>query len=700
MCPRRGCSVLSASKRSSRTAPAIDQNRPSDSLSALARKKRGMRHLLCVGALLLVCVSGCGRERTPPADAPAYSEQTNQPSTEPATSAHKIAYTVRFLVPDAEKLLPELKDNSQLVWLNADLPDSRVALERRMLEDVETARKILRSRGYYDGTAQGHIDWDAKPALVELELNAGRQYVIGTTAIRYRLPNAQTVTGASASETTKHEQNPVTGQDFMRTAPGTLTAFGLPSGAPAEAGAVLDAVSKLMTALHDQGYPLAAPGKTRYIVDRATGTFEAGIEVATGPLVRMGGVTVREERGVEPAVSPQYLTRLATWNPGQFWDDRLIRSYRTALQETGLFSSIGLEPGTPSAPSPTPSASSPKPPEDFLLTPVDVTVRDAPPRTISGGMQYSTDTGLGARGTWENRNLFGSGEHLRVTAPLSMDLQLLTATFRKPAFGAREQTLVGEVEARNETSDAYDQTAIYTAGGLERRFSGDWRNWWGSARVSLEAGKLDDHLQGSRAYSLFGIPLSLRRDTTDDLLNPTSGTRANLTVTPYTGTYDGALATVRTRLDASAYMTPFATSRIVLAARFGVGSLSGGSVMTIPASLRFYAGGGGSVRGYKYQSLGPHDIDDDPVGGLSFTDVGLEARFRITEHFGIVPFIDGGMVYESAMPKWGKDMAWGAGLGFRYYTAIGPIRLDVATPLQNRDKNKAIQIYFSIGQAF
>jgi len=134
--------------------------------------------------------------------------------------------------------------------------------------------------------------------------------------------------------------------------------------------------------------------------------------------------------------------------------------------------------------------------------------------------------------------------------------------------------------------------------------------------------------------------------------------------------------------------------------RAAAGSLTGENVRNIPASLRFYSGGGGSVRGYKYQSLGPHDRNGDPLGGLSFTDVSLEARFRITESFGIVPFVDGGMVYETTMPDWGRDLSWGVGLGFRYYTLIGPIRLDIATPLQDRDNNKAFQIYLSIGQAF
>ena len=128
---------------------------------------------------------------------------------------------------------------------------------------------------------------------------------------------------------------------------------------------------------------------------------------------------------------------------------------------------------------------------------------------------------------------------------------------------------MGEAWAINETTDAYDQSAMYAAAGLERRFRKEWRNWWASARVSLEAGKLSDNYRGSRTYSLLGVPLAVRRDTTNSLLNPTTGTRVNLEVTPYTGTYNGPLTTVRTRLDASGYWSPFDWSRLVLAGRTG-----------------------------------------------------------------------------------------------------------------------------------
>lgn len=613
------------------------------------------------------------------------------PVQEEKAEKQVIPYTVHFNAPGVESLLPEVRDNSQLVWLKMTPPDSRVALERRTLDDVGTARKVLQSNGYYSGNVSYDIQWDMKPVLVQITLTPGPLYRIGETSVRYqteRLIRKEKEESTVPSFLGKQEG----GTDFMRNPPQTLASFGVQKGDPAKAQPILNAEATLLTALHNEGYPKAALGKSRYTIDRALKTLDAEAVVKTGPLLRMGEVRVKQElatpEGEEasPSVSDTYLNRLATWNTGQFWDERLIKTYRSALQETGLFSSIRLEPDT-------------KVIDADGNTPVDLTVRDAPPRTISGGVQYSTDTGAGVRGAWENRNLWGGGEQLRLTLPISEDLQFLSASFRKPAFGRRNQALVGEAEARHETSDAYDQTAAYLAGGIERRFSGDWKHWWGSIRGSVEGGELNDN-NGKQAYFLFGVPISLRRDTTNNLFDPTEGTRLAFTITPYTGSYHGALTTVRTRVDGSAYITPFETSRIVLAARAAAGSLTAGGVNDIPASLRFYAGGGGSVRGYKYQSLGPHDKDGDPIGGLSFTEVGAEVRFRITEHFGIVPFVDGGMVYDHMTPKWGKDMAWGAGLGFRYYTVIGPVRLDVATPLEDRKHNKRIQVYLSIGQAF
>ncbi len=579
-------------------------------------------------------------------------------------------------------LLSDLESNSQLVWLRNDLPDSRVGLERRLLEDMETAKKILHSNGYYDGVVSRRINWEANPIKVRISLRPGQQYVIGSTHLRYS--GVSPFSGTPPSE----EEIAIRGKNFMHNAPENMSSFGLAEGTPATAASVFTAVERVLTTMHNQGYPFAKTKKTHYVIDRSDCTLDADVEIETGPLLSMGSVTAEKSEPDVPCVNSTYLTRLTTWTYGQYWNDTLLMSYQTALQETGLFSSIILKPDI--------SVDA----TESGVTPVSLSVRNGPQRTVSGGMHYSTDTGFGVRASWEHRNLFGGGEQLRISAPVAEDSQRLSASFRKPAFGRKNQALVGEAELVNEETDAYKQTAAYVAGGLERRFSGNWRNWWASARLSLEGGTLDDTLDGKQEYLLVGIPLTIKRDSTDDLFNPTQGTRLSLSLTPYTGTYNGALTTIRTRADASGYWAPFANDRLVLAARAAAGSLTGEKTADIPASLRFYTGGGGSVRGYEYQFLGPKDRNGDPIGGLSFNDVGLEARFRITEQFGIVPFLDGGMVYDSSMPEWWSNIAWSVGLGFRYYTVIGPVRLDIATPLQDRDDNKSFQIYLSIGQAF
>ena len=642
-----------------------------------------MLPVLATALLCAVCSLGGFR---------AFSGSATAAKTEPARqttpeTAAPVRYSLDIVIAgtpkpeDAGTLESETRTNSQLIQLQDEPPDSKVGLERRVLADVETARKILHSQGYYAGVARYEIDWEKKPARIRLELVPGARARIGRTRISYA--------GVAAPSASFQDQELF---------PSSLEAFGLKEGSPAQAAAVLDAVGRITAHLGRRGYPFSRVVSTEYTYIRSTDRLDALVAVDPGPLLRMGPVRLRETRGTQdsPGISETYLNRLAPWTIGDVWNENAVNTYRVALQETGLFSAITLQPDTTAQQSP-PAATGEK---DAPLTPLLLSVTEAPARTVSGGLRYSTDSGFGVNGTWENRNLFGGGERLRLNAPIDQDLQMLGASFRKPAFGHREQTLVGEAEIRNELTDAYDQTAGYLAGGLERRLDGAWRHWWASARVSVEGGQLNDHLQGRQTYALAGLPLGLRRDTTDDMFNPTRGTRLALTVTPYTGIYDGPLTTVRSRLDGSAYLRASDSDFLVLAGRAAVGNLTGQSVQRIPASLRFYVGGGGSVRGYKYQSIGPKNEDGNPIGGLSFTDVGLEARFKVSESIGLVPFLDGGMVYDSAIPKFGKDMYWGAGLGLRYYTPIGPVRLDVGVPLQDRQNNKAFQIYLSLGQAF
>ncbi|MBZ2171079.1 autotransporter assembly complex protein TamA [Nitratidesulfovibrio sp. SRB-5] len=637
---------------------------------------------------------------------------------------------------DDRELLDATRNASLLQRLADTPPESMTGLRRRMLADEQEAVKVLRAHGYYAGTAAGSIDDGASPVAVRLELRPGPRYVVGATHIRI-------VDGVSSFAS-----------EFASAPPRTLAEVGLASGAPAVSDAVLDAVGRVPAALRDTGYPFARVASARYEVDHDARTLDATVDVVAGLPTRMGPPQISGAR----TVRPEWLESMADWQAGQPWDERTVERYRERLRATGLFSAVsaGVVPAPESAtatdahaaPDAAPDIETALPSDietalpsgtrtDAAYTsPVRVEVTEGPQRTVGGGLRYDSTLGPGVLAFWEHRNLLGEGERLRLELPVWDKRQEGKASFRKPSFLRPDQELLAESWMRNETSDAYDQQAAFASVGLARDLAPGWRAGVG---VSTEGGRIEDAGGPERSYTMWGLPLSLRRDATDDLLDPTRGTRADLSVTPYTGVYDEPFNVVRSRLDVSAYHVLLRgkahragqadrtdrgdraaasdngpgghpddlaggypdgpDGRLVLAASAAAGSLSGASSGAVPGSIRFYGGGGGSVRGYSYQSLGPRE-DGDPIGGSSFGEASFELRYRISETLGIVPFLDGGNVYEEETPRFGDAMRWGAGIGVRYYTVAGPLRLDVATPLNPREDDAPLQFYISIGQSF
>ena len=199
-----------------------------------------------------------------------------------------------------------------------------------------------------------------------------------------------------------------------------------------------------------------------------------------------------------------------------------------------------------------------------------------------------------------------------------------------------------------------------------------------------------------RNYGILALPTQIQWDRSDSLLNPTRGYRLKLNVSPETSVQGSVRPYARTQAEADGYF-PFGQS-IVLAGKVRVGSILGIARDDLAPSRRYYGGGGGSVRGYGYQRLGPFDPKGNPVGGRSFNEAAIEVRYRFGD-FGIVPFLDAGNAYESSAPK-GSNLRYGAGIGGRLYTNFGPLRFDVATPLNRRPGDSKIALYISIGQAF
>lgn len=638
------------------------------------------------GLVLLLCAGGCGLL----ARAPAEEPQPAPPGLETAWQGKPVPYKVRIKVQDGpDSLAGQMKASSQLVQLAKEPPDSLLALERRARADTASAESLLHSQGYYDGLVSVQIDREASPVVVDLVLSPGKRYSLGRADVYYDpepdIPqffrNRQREVGFWGLQT-----EPVPPPSFPAVLPGVAI------GKPIAADDLLAAVDALPESLRRQGYPLAAVADTSYTLDREARRLNADILVRPGPPALMGRIEVR---GAEE-VNAEYVQRLAPWNVGEEpWDSDMVEDYANKLRGLGLFRSVQVKPleenlawgaGRESA----------------SVLPLEVTVAEAPFHSVGASARYDTDTGLGVEGMWENRNVFGNGEKLTLTAPLATETQGLKAVFEKPAFMDREQKLLVTGSTLREDTSAYEKIAGSGSGDIERRLS---RQWWGSAGLGGESGSIKDNEQDPKGYGFFGPRVGLRRDTRNNILNPSDGSELAVKVKPYTGFYGESFNVMTGVVSASGYYAPFRKDglpddKLVLAGRVEAGGLAGAGLRTIPASLRYYTGGAGSVRGYAYQSLGPRDHKDEPLGGRSYQVVNLEARYKITEDVGIVPFLDGGMVYRDELPRIIGDMNWGAGLGLRYYTPIGPVRLDVGFPLQPIDGDPPVQIYVSIGQSF
>lgn len=604
-----------------------------------------------LAVLLSICVISAP-EVLAQDDVDAESEEDEQ--EEPDIAG--IDYSVEISGFDNENLLSLIEASSQLIALESKPPASLGGLRRRADEDVERINAALRSEGYYQGTISHSVDDTVSPVVVRIEIDPGPQTTLAAYDITYL---GETV------------PNPVVQP--------SLEDLDIKIGMAARAPAIVSAQNRLIALLKERGYPAAAVQDRKTFVDVATDTMTVKLDVMAGRFANFGAVEIKGNEDVDT----DYIAKLITWREDEGYDQRLVESTRRALLETGLFSGINIAAAGPVS-------------VDGLL-PMAITVTEGPHRTIGFGAEYSTDTGVGGDISWAHRNFFGANETLRTSLVLSQIEQSLQADFRKPFFHRDDQAFLARVAAEREETDAFDRLGVVGYVGLERELSDIWT---ADAGVSAEYETIKDD-QGTRNFFIVGLPVGGHRDTTDNLLNPTEGTRLDLLMTPYGVTGSEAFPFFKSEVGGSAYYAVDEDKDIILAGRAKVGSIVGASTEDLPANKRFYAGGGGSIRGYAFQLVGPLDSDDDPLGGRSLLEFSGEVRIRVTETIGVVPFVDGGTVYDSSYPDFEETIRWAAGLGLRYFTGVGPLRLDVAFPINRRkDVDDFFQFYVSIGQAF
>jgi translocation and assembly module TamA len=448
---------------------------------------------------------------------------------------------------------------------------------------------------------------------------------------------------------------------------------------------VLTAGAALLQALRNDGYALSRVDDPVATLDPPAQAVDLTFSVQSGPRVDIGDIGIS---GLD-YLHEDYVRRRFAVRPGEQYSAEKLEKARQDLYDTGLFANARVS---------TPDAL-----DTSGRIPVRIDLKERPLHTVKLSAGWSTDQGLLAGASWTDRDLFGEAEQLTLTANATglggsanrAPGYNLIAQYLIPDWLRRKQDLTFSATAVKEFLEAYDRNAAIVSVTLSRALT---EHLTGTIGVVGEEAHITQ--EGvAHDYSLGQVPIGLKWDNTDSPVDPTRGFRASATLTP-TGSFGNAGTQVFGLVvgTASTYIDLSGAGRTVLALRGRVGSAPGVNVFSIPPDQRFYAGGGGSIRGYRYQSVGPTFADGRPTGGTGVDDGSVEVRHRIGANWGAVGFVDAGQL-STGGPFTGQ-LRVGAGVGVRYYTSFGPIRFDVAVPLIHQRHSDIVEAYVGLGQSF
>lgn len=577
------------------------------------------------------------------------------------------------LFPEREAFVERFQALSTLEELEGD--EANLAqLAARARADEELLQTLLRVYGYYDGqvirTVSGIRPGEETAAAgpeVRFDIIPGPHYRFGEIDLG-RLSEAPDYATLRA-------------------------AFEIESGDFMSSDKIVEERYDLDRALGETGYVFAEIDEPELLIDHAE--LEGAL---TMPVEPNGKYLFGEVVSNLPEfLSSSHLAEIARFDSGDVYQRSLELDLRRAIIATGLVSSVTV----------TPRAIAPPSDGEPGVVALDVEMEKAELRTIAGAIGYGSEEGFRVQASWEHRNLFPPEGMLRVRAIAGTREQLAGVTFRKNNFGGRDKILTIDAFATTIDSEAFDARTVSLIGTYERASTLLFQKPI-SYSVGLEAVATEERpapvsgiAQPRTRFFIGAVPLYAMLDTTDDLLSPSEGFRVGLRLSPEVSRSNGVESFyLRAKTDASYYQQ--VSENVILAGRVGFGSIPGTSLFNIAPSRRFYAGGGGSVRGYGYQLIGPRDAQGDPIGGRSLVEGSIEARIRtglFDGALGVVPFLDAGSVSTSVLPDF-DTIRFGAGIGFRYYTGFGPLRVDFATPLNPGPEDSPIAVYVSLGQAF
>lgn len=595
-----------------------------------------------------------------------------------ARAADPQPYTIAIDDTDNSSLNDALSATSLLVSLREKAPAGPFALIARARGDIDRLLTTLHSYGYYQ-------------AQVGITI-AGRD--VNDPALLHTLDAIPA--GQSVQVHAKIGKGPVYSIRYLEVdgveSEDAESKLGLITGRPAIASNILSASARLLAALQEEGYALAKVDPPIAYADDKAHVVDVLYKATPGPKVTVGTIAIAGLKDVHEGVVRDAITV----ETGEIYRPTKIEEARQSVLSLGVFSAVGVHAG------------------DKLdgqgRIPLTFTTTERKMHAVSLTAAYSTDLGASLSASWTHRNLFGNAEQLTLsgagnglggsaTEALGYNFAV---QFVKPMFLTRNQTLAVDLVALRQSLEAYDQTAENAAVYLKRKFSDLW-----SGSIGLSGGRDQVEQEGfSRTYDLVNLPITASYDSTgakNTLEDPVRGVRATFGLTPtlpfnHSTFFFTAQATGSGYIDASDWMDT-KPGRSVIAARALLASIVGASQFDVPPDRRLYVGGSGTVRGYKYQSIGPLFPSGNPVGATSADSASIEFRQRIGEEWGFAAFADAGQASTTRVPFSGPVLV-GVGAGVRYYTSIGPIRADVAIPLSRPVGGDSFEIYVGLGQSF
>ncbi len=539
-----------------------------------------------------------------------------------------------------------------------DRPTTLFEAERIAEEAATRALLWLRSEGYYGATVTPEAS--EEPPSARLIIAPGPRFTFADPALEYIGEAPSSEADTAVREALAHVR----------------------AGAPGRAQDVIASEAAALNGLQQAGYADARIGERRVVVDHAAATVAPTFRLEPGAMARLGAVRA------EPAdlFREDFVARLRNWDEGAVYTPEALARLRRDMSATGAVASVSTELG---------------PPDADGVRDVVMQVEPARRNAYEAGVSYSTTEGLGVVGEWTRRNFTHQADSLTLSSTLAEMQQDITAEWLRPhAAGlGRSLTLGAAIEREALTGYTRQGAALYASVDASNRL--EFGTSYG-ARLSYD--QYDDLAGGvSNAVVLSGFG-AVRRNTTpfERRLDPRDGSLLELRLEPSISSGDETLAFGRAIAEGRVYRSFGREDSLTLAARIRTGWLEAmsGSAEDVPPDRRFYAGGGGSVRGYEYNSIYPRERDTLGLtpGGQGLLEGSIEARWRFSERWGLAAFVDGG----NAFDNWSDaaDLSFGAGVGVRYNLGFAPLRADIAIPLDDERSNADYALYISLGQAF